>query len=295
MDSSLSVNPVKVPTSTSGVLSAAGAPGGQLTTRAKHPLRVNVRGELYSDATIGPKAQNMGLQTRRPAMLQKRRRKKVLKALAVVLGLFPPTWPAFVVGWLVWRSKPSQKSMRNVHAALKALKKEQAGIALKNLQDAHYLDPSNNDALYWLGLLLGQQHRWEESAEALSLVAERIPNLPEIEAALVTAYVAMKRPKDAIYHAQRLLDQAPYEPETPLILARAYEAAGEIDLAIQALERAPIHKPTLGETLQEIHYRLGELNEHKGCLDKAVHHFQRVYSANVTYKDVQKRIEALES
>ena len=95
-------------------------------------------------------------------------------AAAVILGLFPPTWAAYFVAWLVWRNRAPQQSMRRVRRAVKALKKEQTGIALKQLQEAHFLDTSNTDALYWLGLVLCQQQRWEEAAEALSLVAERL-------------------------------------------------------------------------------------------------------------------------
>lgn len=253
------------------------------------------RGILSVDVSTEAEAVRGSVVTRRQAFLRRRRRKRLLIGVALVLALFPPMWAVYLVGWLVWRSKARQKSMRGVRKAVKALKKSNTGIALKQLQEAHYLDPSNNDALYWLGLLLSQQGRHEEAAEALSLVAERVPGLPEVEGALVDAYVASEEPQRAVYHAQRLLDVAPYAPESLLKLADAFECDGRLDLAVEALERAPLHKPTLTDDLVEVHYRLGTLFERQGHPDRALHHFKRVYARDISYRDVRARVQALET
>ena len=203
-------------------------------------------------------------------------------------------WAIYLIAWLIWRSRPRQQSMRRVRKAVKALEKNQTGPALKQLQEAHLLNPSNNDALYWLGLLLSAQQRHEEAEEALSLVADRVPGLPEVETALVKAYVALNDSENAIFHAQRLLDVAPYEPETLLVLADAFESAGRIDLAIQSLEQAPLQKRTLTDELVQIHYRLGMLYERQGDSDRALGHFKRVYARDITYRDVRTRVAKLE-
>ena len=175
--------------------------------------------------------------------------------------------------------------MRLVRNAVRELEKNRTGIALQQLQRSHLLDPANSDALYWMGLLLSSQDRHEESAEALSIVAARVPGLPEVEAALVDAYVATGDPDSAVYHAQRLLEAAPYAPETPLKLSAAYEAAGRPDLAIQALEQAPLHKRVLTETLLQVHHRLGTLYERQGDLERAQRHFDRVHLHDPDYQD----------
>ncbi|MEM8488948.1 MAG: tetratricopeptide repeat protein, partial [Bacteroidota bacterium] len=177
---------------------------------------------------------------------------------------------------------------------IKSIEKGQNGVALKLLKDAHYLDPSNNDALYWLGFLLKRLNRLEEGAEALSLVSERVPGMAEVEAALVDTFIAMDEPEGAVYHAQRLLDVAPYEPTTLLKLADAYEANGKPDLAIDALNRAPLHKPTLTDTLVDIHYRLGLLHESEGNTAQARDHFERVCARDISYKDIRTRIQQFE-
>lgn len=298
MDASLPANtlPASEKTTASDGLPRAPSPLAEIVTRKQLPRTKlgEKHGILKVDVRTEAGGARRSLVTRRHAWHRRRRRKRLLMAIAIVFGLFPPMWAAYFIAWLIWRSRPPQQSMRRVRKAVRALEKDQTGVALKQLQEAHYLDPSNSDALYWLGLLLSQQHRQDEAAEALSLVAERVPGLPEVEGALVEAYVATDEPEAAIYHAQRLLDVAPYAPETLLKLADAFEAASRIDLAIQALEQAPLHKPNLTEALVQIHYRLGVLYERQGDPVQALHHLKRVYARDITYRDVRSRVNSLE-
>ena len=279
------------------VISAAPQPGAAITTRDRLPgSRLGEKHAILSgEQRVAKDLDGSGLVTRRYTLQRKERRKRVLKVLAGLFALFPPVWPIYMILWLSWRTRPPQKSMRQVRKGIKALDKGYTGVALKHFQEAHYLNPSNNDALYWLGLLLVSQNRFEEAAEALSLVSERVPGLPEVETALVDAYVATNEPEGAIYHAQRLLEIAPYESETLLKLADAYEAAGKFDLAIKALEQAPLHKRVLSDALVQIHYRLGLLYERQGQTEKALHHFNLVYARDITYKDIRSRVQKLEA
>lgn len=292
-------NPAPAYRSSTGADIAALAPSplAEIVTRKQLP-RTQL-GDEYGSFKVHARTEAEGartsLVTRRQVWLRRRRRKQLLMAVAVVLGLFPPMWGVYLIAWLVWRSRLPQQSMRRVRKAVRALEKNQTGVALRQLQEAHLLDPSNTDALYWLGLLVSRQQRHEEAEEALSIVAERVPGLPEVEAALVEAYVAMGEPESAVFHAQRLLDAAPYEPETLLKLADAFEAAGRLDLAIQALEQAPLHKRVLTEALVGIHYRLGTLYQQQGDPDRALHHLKRVYARDIAYQDVRTRVKALEA
>ena len=275
---------------------SAPSPPAQIKTRKKLPrTRLGEHhGVLKVDAKKKAGQPHTSIKTRRRKELRRRRQKRVLIALAVVLAVFPPMWAVYFIGLLIWLTRPRQKSMRRVRKAVRAIERNQTGPALRHLQEAHYRDPSNSDALYWLGLLLSRLDRHEEAEEALTLVAERVPGLPEVESALVEAYIAMEEPENAIYHAQRLFDERPYAAHSLLTLADAFEAAGRLDLAIKALEQAPIHKRVLTGELVKIHYRLGLLYEQQDDIVKALHHFKRVYARDISYKDIRSRVKALE-
>jgi tetratricopeptide (TPR) repeat protein len=296
MDALMPPNAAPVSERPAGSMVPALAGSAEIVTRSRLPRTVlgDRRGAFQVDVRSESEGVRPSLVTRRKGWLR-RRRNRMLMVLAVALAIFPPMWAVYLIGWLVWRSRPQQQSMRRVRKALKALERDQAGFALKQLQEAHFLDPSNTDALYWMGLLLSRQRRQEEAAEVLSLVAERVPCLPEVEASLVDAYVAIDQPESAVYHAQRLFDAAPFAPSTLLKLADAFEAAGRLDLAIQSLEHAPLHKRMLTDALMPIHYRLGALYERQGDSARALHHFKRVYARDITYHDVSMRVRALEA
>jgi tetratricopeptide (TPR) repeat protein len=235
------------------------------------------------------------LATRRQGTLRRRRRKQVLVAIALALAIFPPMWAVYLVAWLVRRSRPRQQSMRRVRRAVRALRKGQSGPALRHLQDAHFRDPSNTDALYWMGLLLSRQHRQEEAEEVLSLVAERVPGLPEVEAALVDAYVALEQPESAVHHAQRLVHAQPYNADALLKLSEAFVAAGRLDLAIESLRQSPLDRRVLSDALVDVHFHLGVLYERQGDPRAALHHLKRVYARDAAYRDVRARVLSLES
>ena len=234
------------------------------------------------------------LVTRRYAQVQKRRKKKILTAVAVVIGLFPPVWAVYLVTWLIWRSRKPQKSMRLVKKGITSLDKGETGVALKRLQDAHFLNPQNTDALYWLGLLLSRQGRHEEAQEALEIVSRRVPGLPEVEEALVDAHLALDQPEAAVHHGQRLFDAAPHSVISMMKLAEAFEADGRPELAVEILRQAPIHKRVLTPELVEVHYRLGRLAEKTERTEEAREHYRRVVGKDIQFKDAKERLDALD-
>ncbi len=279
------------------VLALAPSPPRKIATRRKLPQTGLDDGHsiLKADTRTQRDAPRASIVTRRREWLRRRRRKRVLIALALILCVFPPMWAVYALSFLIWRTRPPQRSMRRVRKAVRALKRNRTGVAIKHLQEAHYLNPSNNDALYWLGLLLNRLNRHEEAEEALSLVAERVPGLPEVEAALAESYLAIDDPENAVYHAQQLFDLAPHAPQSLLVLAKAFEAADRPDLAVETLQQAPLNKRTLTEGLIQIHYRLGTLYEQQGDPVRALHHFKRVYTHDISYLDIRSRVKALEA
>ncbi|MFT4605467.1 MAG: tetratricopeptide (TPR) repeat protein [Rhodothermales bacterium] len=230
------------------------------------------------------------LVTRKPGPSLTRR---VLRGVAITVGLFPPFWPITLGTWLFLRRRPPTRSLRLVQKAIADLDRGNNGIAVKRLQEAHFLDPTNSDALYWLGLVMSAQDRPEDAIEALSLVAERIPGLPEVETALTDAYLDTDKPEAALYHAQRLFDSAPYDTNSVLKLAEAFTASGQPALAIRTLSQAPLHRTRLTKDLIRVHYELGRLLQDAGEGSEARAHFERAFAADAKFEDVADRLEAL--
>lgn len=247
------------------------------------PMRV-------SSSAVATKQANEMLVTRKPGPSRARR---VLRRIAFVVGLIPPFWPVSIGTWLILRRRPHNKSMRLVSQAIADLDRGNIGIAVKKLQEAHFLDPNNSDALYWLGLVMSAQDRPTDAIEALSLVAERIPGLPEVEAALTDAYLDTENAEAAVFHAQRLFDSAPYDTNSILKLAEAFVASGQKELAIRTLTQAPLYKTRLTRDLIGVHYELGRLLQESGDAEKAQEHFERVSAADAKFEDVADRLEAL--
>lgn len=249
--------------------------------------------QLYSEKGEGL---HKSIVARRNEFVRQRRRRRWMIAVAVIMGVgFPPILFLYFIAWLVWQNKPKNKSMRLVKSGLRALEKNQTGIALKRLQEAHLLDHHNYDALYWLGMLLVGQRRYAEAIEALSIVHDHVPGLPEVDAGMLDAYYELKDYENAIYHAQRLLELDPYDLYVLLKLADCYEALGKPGLALSVLQHAPLLKRILDEPLKQIHYRLAHLYEEQGENERALEHYRRIYTSDSTFRDVKEKLEVLEA
>lgn len=263
--------------------------GAQLRTRPIYARQVDAA------AAVETYGGHVSVVARRSRQVARRRARALLVVLGVLLAFFPPMWAVYLIAWLVWRNRPHNRSMRQVRKAVRALEKEQTGIALKRLQEAHLQDPSNGDALYWLGLLLAEQGRPQEAIEALSLLAERAPGLPEVEQALLESYYVLGDYENAVHHAQRVLDLDPYNLPVLVQLADCFEALGQPALAIEMLQHAPLYKRTLDESLKLVHFRLAELYERQGDAERALAHYRRVYASDASYPNVEERLRALET
>lgn len=80
-----------------------------------------------------------------------------------------------------------------------------------------------------------------------------------------------------------------------VFLARAFRADGKLDLAIQQLEAVRNELPTLDERKKEVLFELAECCLGMGREADAGAAFKTIYAADVGYRDVAERIEALYS
>ena len=98
----------------------------------------------------------------------------------------------------------------------------------------------------------------------------------------------------AIEVFQKLQNSAEYKVSALLMLGQAFETIGDSDLAerkyAQALEALD---PSDTTNMLELHYLLGRLAETKGDVRTAKDHYQDVAAYDYGYKDVAKRLRAL--
>lgn len=257
---------------------------------------IRVKTEATRPGRPGEKPVGGNLPIRKYEVAKERKKRAAYTVLALIIAFMTfPLIPAYFIAWLLWANRPKQKSKRLVRKSVRSLIDGKTGIAVKDLQEAHLLDPHNTDALYWLGLVLAEQGRHEDARDALNVVHERTSTIPEVEAALLESCFATGRYDEAILHAQRLLNLEPGNLDALLMLANAFEATGDVDAAIETLQHAPLYMQTLNDQLKQILYRLAELHERRGDHETALKHFLRLYTTDVTFRDVHQRVEALKA
>jgi len=66
-------------------------------------------------------------------------------------------------------------------------------------------------------------------------------------------------------------------------------------MAIEVFKRGPLRKRKFDSYLLELHYLLGMAYKDKGKRSNALRELKRVYSFDISYKDVAKEIEELEN
>lgn len=257
---------------------------------------IRVRTEASRPGRPGDKPAGGSVLVRRHEVVKNKKKKAAFVALALVIAFMTfPLIPVYLIAWMLWANRPKQKSKRLVRKSIGSLVDGKTGIAVKDLQEAHLLDPHNTDALYWLGLVLAEQGRHEDARDALNVVHDRVSTLPEVEAALLESSFATGRYDEAIIHAQRLLNLEPFNLDALLMLANAFDATGDTDSAIETLQHAPLFKKTLDDSLKQILYRLAGLYERRGDTATAVKHLRRLYTADVNFRDVRQRLDALKA
>ena len=122
---------------------------------------------------------------------------------------------------------------KNIQAAMNffngALQKDPGfALAYTGLADANLMMYSQKKDKYWS----------EKAVEAAKKAAQLNDKLPEVHAALGSAYAAMGQSVQAIEENKRALALAPNSDEAYRRLGNAYKANGQKELALQALQKA---------------------------------------------------------
>jgi tetratricopeptide (TPR) repeat protein len=78
-------------------------------------------------------------------------------------------------------------------------------------------------------------------------------------------------------------------------LGRAFGEKGLHDLAVKQYQEAADAVPSMNDLKKDLLYRLAEAEERRGRKEQALEVFKRIYEADIAFKDVGRRIDALKT
>lgn len=110
-------------------------------------------------------------------------------------------------------------------------------------------EPENAPASTALGVLLGRQGRFRDSAEVLSEACRRHPGIAELRLNLGIGLQRLGLPAQALAALDEALRITPDYPEALLNKGGLFQAAGDIDAALDAYNRAIDLRPNYPEAL----------------------------------------------
>lgn len=234
-----------------------------------------------------------GVEVKRPGEKKPARIKRTLKRIGLFLlilsGLFPPWGMVLLVGWLVYRSRPKNKSKRLFKKALKLAPNNPNG-ALPLLEEAHKLNPADNDVLGAAGYVSHNAEDYTMAWRFLSELGRHVPLTPPELLILGNSLYKTEQYDKAIEALQKVPEDYDQYTKVVLLLGGCFTAKGDHEAAAEMLKKGSRHMLSMNDDLKELHYQLGLVYEMKGEEEAAKREFKQVYLADVNYRDVKERI-----
>ncbi|MBR4652316.1 MAG: tetratricopeptide repeat protein [Kiritimatiellae bacterium] len=124
----------------------------------------------------------------------------------------------------------------------------------------------------------------------LALRVQRYPNDLHLRYELGYQYYTYEYYDEAIEHLQ-LAQKSPKDRLDALYcLAMCFIKKGQRDMGVMQLETARDQLPTMDELKKKVVYQLGLCAEEAGDLEKAYAYYKDIYSADVTFADLNERM-----
>ena len=156
---------------------------------------------------------------------------------------------------------------------------------------------------YELGFLDANSSKYAElksqrdqfELDDLTARVERYPNDLHLRFELGSLYAKYEYYDEAIKHLQ-LAQKSPKDRlEALYLLAKCFIAKGQKDLGTMQLETAASAIPTMTDLKKKIVYELARCAEEDGNKEKAYSLYKDIYSNDVTFLDVEKRMMAMKA
>lgn len=123
-------------------------------------------------------------------------------------------------------------------------------------------------------------------------VAER-PTEPSLRYKLAKALLDDGETDAAVGELQQSVKDARHRVASLALLGRAFADKGLLDLAVKQYQEAADAVPAMNDLKKDLLYRLADAEERRGRKEEASVVFKRIYEADIAFRDVGKRIEAL--
>ena len=127
-------------------------------------------------------------------------------------------------------------------------------------------------------------------------IAERVrryPNDQHLRNDLGAQYHKYRYADEAIQQFQ-ISQRSPKDRVQSLyLMAECFRQKGMLDMAVEQLRTALEQLTGMNAEKMDVYYLLGEISEQQGDLDAASKYFKEIYRADVTYKDINERVQRI--
>lgn len=133
------------------------------------------------------------------------------------------------------------------------------------------------------------QYVFDDIAERV----QRYPNDQHLRYELGAQYYKYGYPDEAIQQFQ-ISQRSPKDRVQSLyLMAECFRQKGMLDMAVEQLRTALEQLPGMNADKMDVYYLLGEISEQQGNLEDASKYFKEIYRADVTYKDINERVQRI--
>jgi len=138
-----------------------------------------------------------------------------------------------------------------------------------------------------------QTERLELAVREYTWRVQQHPTDHSLRLKLAKVLYELKRYDEAIAGFQIASRDSKLEAEAAKMLGLSFGAKGQYDLAIEQLRRAIEKNPQMDESGIELQYLLAEALENHGDKEEALKIYKRIYSHDITFRDVVAKVAAL--
>ncbi len=152
-------------------------------------------------------------------------------------------------------------------------------------------EPGDAAARKRLEELSGRRNKY--ALEELTWRVSQHPTDRDLQRRLGRIYFDRGEYNQAIAAFQALTQDGRFGLEAARMLGVCFMKKGQFDLALEQLGKAIEQHPEMDDEGKELHYSLAQAQEECGNTAEALKAYKQIYSQDINYRDVAKKVEAL--